>query len=431
MDGIVPVSVITVIEAPTSSRMSENSLSNLIVCEILIAYFREGETAPSPDVKVIDLEETLVKALNVRRQNNACQTTRPERPGYGTLGKAVTLYTNHLPLEVTGKLIFRYHLDIVAEKSHRRAIGREAEQIVRSLLKEHLPEFQNSIATDYRSTLLSIHQLPSSAEYRVQNRNQHKDEYLETSCVYHVRCKYAGAVDTSDLMDYLTSTDAQATLKTKSEVLQVLNIILGHFAKTDLSTVSIGANKHYSLRSDSVRYKLGAGLESLTGFFVSARLGTGQLLLNVQVKHMACYRGGPLRIVIDEWQRANAPNLHRLEAFLKRLRVRLIHTSAAKSCKHPHPRIKIIGGLAAPGDGVSSQYPPKVPYCGAGPRQVQFFLTKYSPQGCQKAMEVNGRSRKLILQDESAPMGRYITVEEYFKQGTLPLSPKLLNTNIT
>lgn len=125
-------------------------------------------------------------------------------------GEPVTLYANYLPLEMTGKSLFRYRLDIAIGNTHLLATAKEAEQIVRVLLEVHLLEYQNNIATDYRSTLLSTRQLPAPSKYCVRYQKPHEQMHSEKSRVYNVTCQYVGTINTRDLVDYLTSTYAHA-----------------------------------------------------------------------------------------------------------------------------------------------------------------------------------------------------------------------------
>lgn len=240
---------------------------------------------PAPDASVTKTEDTLAKALV--GQKTASQRY-PERPGYGTFGEPVTLYANYLPLSPTSKLLFRYHIDIPPDATGRQLTGRKARQIVHLLLDEHFLQFQNGIATDYRSTLISREELPNTEKYDVRYRDEYEDEYPENPRVYHVTYQYTGQLNAGDLVNYLTSTNAGAMLESKAEVLQALNIILGQHPKADHSVVSVGANRHYSLRPDSVeRCDLGAGFEVLRGFFVSVCAAAARVLLNVQVNQCA------------------------------------------------------------------------------------------------------------------------------------------------
>ena len=118
-------------------------------------------------------------------------------------------------------------------------------------------------------------------------------------------------------------------LESKSEIVAALNMIMGHHPKTDDQVVSVGANRHYSLRQDTMEsFNLGGGLSVLRGFFVSVRAATARVLLNVQVKYLACYNEGPLVNVIQGYGNRNT---YRLEKFLKSLRVRITHITRKNS----------------------------------------------------------------------------------------------------
>ncbi|OQE43755.1 hypothetical protein PENNAL_c0684G07498, partial [Penicillium nalgiovense] len=61
--------------------------------------FNEGKPITPPDATVVKTEDAVAKALVASRQKiakNAAQAY-PDRPGYGTLGRPVTLYANYLP----------------------------------------------------------------------------------------------------------------------------------------------------------------------------------------------------------------------------------------------------------------------------------------------------------------------------------------------
>ena len=77
------------------------------------------------------------------------------------------------------------------------------------------------------------------------------------------------------------------------EIIQALNIVVGHHSKEASHIASVGANNRLdAAQSDTP--DLGAGLTALRGFFVSVRATTARVLVNVQVKHGAFYDDGPL-----------------------------------------------------------------------------------------------------------------------------------------
>ena len=358
-------------------------------------------------------------------QKTARQAKYPERPGYGTAGRPVTLYANYLPLTLPDKQLFRYHISIAADSAGRSApVGKKAQHIVRLLLEEHFPQQKNSIASDFRSTLVSCVKL-TEGKFDVRYKEHLDDDYIDPPRVHQVTCQYTGEVNPADLVNYLTSTNAGAMLESKSEIVAALNMIMGNHPKTDDQVVSVGANRHYNLRQDTMEsFNLGGGLSVLRGFFVSVRAATARVLLNVQVKYLACYNEGPLINVIQDYGNRNS---YRLEKFLKSLRVRITHISRKNSRGQPRPRIRPIFGLANRGDGGSSPNPPKVPRHGAGAQDVQFFLAESSPQpvAVPGAPEAKGKKGKKAPRAGPAEAGRYITVADFFKKGPSIFFPSI------
>jgi hypothetical protein len=367
----------------------------------------------------------------VARQKSPGQPQYPDRPGYGTAGTAVTLYANYLALTSVGKQLFRYHVSIAdgLGKADKAPVGRKARHVVRLLLEEHFPSNKKQIATDYRSTLIAcVELLKDEKVFEVRYKDEGQDEYPENPRVYKVTCQPTGQISPSDLMDYLTSSNAGSMLESKPEIVAALNIIMSHHPKTHPSIVSVGANKHFSLEPNGMeKASLGNGLEVLRGFFISVRAATARVLLNVQVKYMACFKDGPLGLVIEDWQPdSRKRNPYRLEAFLKRMRIVVTHIDRKTKSGKPRPRPKTIVGLAAKQDGRDLPNPPKVASYGAGPRHVQFFLASATPAGpagvpgAEPQASGGGKGKKGKKAPPKAgpsPAGSYVTVEQFFKQG--------------
>lgn len=377
-----------------------------------------GQAAPSTEVTKV--EDATTKALAAKNQKTPGQPRYPARPGYGTQGRPVKLYANYFELKSLGKELFRYHVDIGGDSAGRKPTGKKARQVVRLLLDEHFLQYQNSIATDYRSTLVSRIELPNKDTYDIRYRDEHEDEYSENPKVYKVTCQFTGKLNPSDLLDYLTSSNASTMFETKAEVIQAMNIVLGHQPKSDQSIVSVGANRHYAMHPDlAEKCSLGAGLEVLRGFFVSARAATARILVNVQVKYVACYQEGPLTNVIFDYQRGNGSNIYKLEAFLRRLRIKATHIVRKNKKGQNVPRMKVIAGLATRADGSSLPQPPKVSHHGAGPRDVQFFLEQPGQQSSSQGQGGQTQGKKGKKQPKAGPAqaGKYITVADFFRQG--------------
>lgn len=389
-----------------------------------------GLTPPSPQVQKV--ENAVVAAITKKPRT---PTSYPERPGYGTQGQPVTLHANYFHLNAIGKDLFCYHVDIGPNEPKKPA-GRKAKQIIRLLIEEHFSHHQNNITTDYKTTLVSnVKILPAEHEestYDVRYRDEYDDEYPEPSKVYRVKCQYTKTVTPAQLLSYLTSTNADAMFDAKAEVLQAMDIVLGSYAKSQQSIASLGSNRHFAIKGPlAEKWNLGAGLEAYRGFFVSVRAATARLLLNVQVKYVACYQEGSLADVIGEFQRNNR-NPFELRRFLDKLRVRVTHIARKNRKGQPVPRIKTIAGLATQNDGKGLPKPPKVKHIGAGPKDVEFFLNAPGQQGPQQGSSSGkGKKGKQPAKAGPAPAGKYISVADFFhQQYRMDLDPKMPVVNV-
>ncbi|PWY89283.1 Piwi-domain-containing protein [Aspergillus heteromorphus CBS 117.55] len=372
-------------------------------------YSPKGPLAP-PSAQVEKTENAVAAALTKKQQKSA---DWPERPGFGTQGRPVTLFANYFELKSASTQLYRYNVDIHADSAGKKPTGKKARQVVRLLLEEHLLSLKDSIVTDYMSTLISSVKLPEDErDYDVRYRNEDEDEYPENPTVYRVKYQFTGTLNSGDLLNYLTSSNAAAMFASKADVLQAMNIILGFQPKSDMTIASVGANKHFAMCGGAEeKYNLGNGLEALRGFFVSVRAATARLLVNVQVKYAACYQEGPLGNVIAAY---DARDVHQLRKFLRNLRVSVTHIQKKNKKGQVIPRIKRISGLATPRDGASLQNPPRVARHGAGPRDVQFFLD--APGQQPSSAQQSKRSGKKPAKAGPAPAGKYISVADFFRQ---------------
>ncbi|KAF9894376.1 hypothetical protein FE257_007879 [Aspergillus nanangensis] len=393
-------------------------------------YSPEGGLPP-PNAQIRKTEDAVAAVIAKKPRK---PTSYPERPGYGTRGQPVSLYANYFDLTSVGKQLYRYNVDVEPDQAKKPG-GKKARQIIRLLLDEHFPKSSVNIVTDYKSTMVTNIKILEDDnmryDYEVRYKDEHEDEYPDNPKMYLVRCQFTGHVNPGDLLSYLTSTDANALFESKQDVLQAMNIVLGHDAKTNMSIASVGANKHFAVRGPlTEKWNLEAGLQAYRGFFVSVRAATARLLVNVQVKYVACYQEGPLAVVIREYQRAYR-NIHQLNTFLRGLRVRVTHIQRKNKKGDIVPRFKTIGAVATPRDGAKPN-PPKVSSYGAGPKDVQFFLETPgqapAPQSSSGGKEKKG---KKPAKAGPAPAGKYISVAEFFRQQyNMETNPNLPVVNV-
>ena len=354
----------------------------------------------------------------------------PRRPGYGTRGQKVILWTNYYEMIPSPDLrLYRYNVAV-----QPAVTGKKLSQIIRLLLQ--LPEyddFQHDIVTDFKSNLVSCRRLSSgTVESVVQYRAEGEDDPRANAQTYRLRVEKTGILTVSELTDYLTSTNVSTMYGDKLPVLQALNIFLSHYAKTSPTLATVGSSKSFDLTSP--KWDLGAGLSALRGFFSSVRVATCRILVNVNVSHGAFYDPVPLDQLIQNYGSSNQFNRVKLQSFLKGLRVQTVHLKERKNkAGESIPRVKTIFGLAAKGDGQKLQHPPQFvnQFFGAGPENVAFFLndstgapssastgqaagttgTKKKGKGTRGGASGHGPGRDI------AQAGRYISVYEFFKSG--------------
>lgn len=389
---------------------------------LIIHLFRHrsgGE--PRPDVQVEKVENETARAGSGPKKT-LIESSFPPRPGYGTQGKAAILWANYFemiaPMDLT---LFRYSIEIRPDEAGRVPTGKRAKRIIGLLIEEHFPQYRNRIATDYKANLICKSELPIDEEgYQVQYRSEDEDEPSQNAKTYRLRLQGTGALSVSELIDYLTSSQASALFGSKDEIIQALNIVMGHYPKAVSSIFSVGANKHFELaQAASEKFSLGAGLQAVRGFFISVRSATSRILLNIQVKHAACYEEGPLGRLMSVYLAQNGGNMVKLGNFLKKVRVRVTHIIRTNRSGSEIPRIKTITGLATPGDGHGLQHPPKVPKFAAGSKEVEFFLGEpgEQPSGSQQspATRKSKKGKEPAKEGPELPSGRYVSVYNFFR----------------
>jgi eukaryotic translation initiation factor 2C len=383
---------------------------------------REG-AAPRPDGTVARIEaeteaawkQAAAKGATPGSGSVACPSM-PQRPGFGTLGRPITLWANFFGLTVESQAepeFFRYNLKVTGSSGAPDPTGKKLKRVVRLLLDDHLTTDGNSIVTDFAANLFSRVKLEEDTTYRVRYRAEGEEEAAPDAKTYEVRVGLSGSLTVSDLLAHLSSPQTSRSLQSKEEIVQALTLIAGWYAKADASVANVGANRHYPLNPQAgERFDLGGGLVAVRGFFMSVRTGTARLLVNVQVKHAAFFQSGPLATLVNIYGAQTNHNKPRLANFLRRLSVDLIHITNRTRAGKRVPRYKTVVGLATRDDGRKLEHPPKVSEFGAGSRDVQFWLNDSGPQAAGKK---KGRGPKSKPQPASST-GKYISVYDHFTQ---------------
>ncbi|KIW12117.1 hypothetical protein PV08_09391 [Exophiala spinifera] len=336
---------------------------------------RLASAKPVQDMRVKEVEDQIQESIKSAKTTDL--STLPLRPGYGTKGMQILLWTNHFELTGLGDLaVYRYAVDVAPDRNGRAPGRKRQRRIVQLMIEDHFADQKLNITTDFSSNMISNISLKLQNPYQVQYREE-GDDVQANAVVYQVSVQPTGVMQLSDLLGYVTSTSGTAALDSKEELLHILNIIIGHYPKAVPEITLVGANKYYSIEQQSTAFAgtpLGAGLNAMRGLFTSARAATARILINAQIKHCAFYEAGPLDMLITNYQNANGPNKAKLEAFLKKLTVNTTHLKRRNRAGQEVFRMRQIQALASPRDGEGQAHRPLVSEHGAGPMNVKFWL---------------------------------------------------------
>ena len=319
-------------------------------------------------------------------------------------------YANYFKVNVPQDLsLTRYNVEVMPEVK-----GKKLGRVFQLLLG--LPEFVG-VATEWRSFIVSTRPLNIPNDYTVQipYMAEGQDEPLTRAVTYTVRIVTPLSFSVSSLVSHLQSTTAGPDFTQKAEIIQVLNAVFGNYPQGHNGVVSIGQNRHFSIdrstqNAHNIR-SLDGGLESLRGYFQSVRPATGGLILNVNVTHGVFLEPILLSLSYPKLGTGNKPTLQKK---LKLVRVSVTHlpVKTSKKTGQNMPRVKTIFGLATPSDGRSDPHPPKIAAYGAGPKNVQFWLSEVPPAAAGAKPPGKGKSQKGI----AMPSNTYISVFDYFRQ---------------
>ena len=362
----------------------------------------------------------------------------PPRPAYGTQGTPVILWANYFELTAPSNLqLYRYEVKVTERSKNKDVpvVGKKLNQVFRLILElPSLTPHRSDIVTDFKAFLLSRVKLDTekiqSLPNRIQYRREGEDEPRSSDPFYNIAVTAAGSVSVSDLTTYLTSTDPGAALD-KQPILQALNIFLGHYAKNSPNHTTIGANRSF-VRDQQQAYDLGAGLRAIRGFFSSVRVATARVLVNVNINHAPFYAATDLERSMRDFEYRHGKNKLKLQIFLKRVRVEAHHIKPKMNkAGIPVPRIKTIFALANRNDGPDEEHPPRVSEFGAGPTNVEFWISKSPPgaspstpsapavQTSGKSTGKKGKSKQPATSSSGGPSaggqsGGYISVAKHF-----------------
>lgn len=364
----------------------------------------------------------------------------PVRPAFGKGGRPVTLWANYFKVNVNRDTLYKYTMDVQKVAAPKKAStqggkagskgskgadaagkpketkGRALYFAIKAVLAKLLEQDKTLVAaTEFKDKLITLKKL-DLAENPILVEVP-RDEGSDEMDQYTVQIHGPNEVQLDMMKQYLTSMtdgsgDAQvAAFPRFPDAVDALNIILGFAPRSDINkTAAIGSSRFFPFGNDKVIQELTQNWRSLIaarGYFQSARLATGRILVNANVTHGVFSISGRLTEIFDNLEIKVAPRsdnfaIRKLRAFAKFLpktRVWCTFTNAKGQKVRGNKRLR---GLATASDvsrkGRNMANPPRFDRDleFAGPKNVQFFWT-----------------------DGDKP-GKYITVFDYYKQSKLP-----------
>lgn len=105
---------------------------------------------PSAEVQTIE-DATIQSSKQLSLQPLNLGSSYPQRPGYGTQGKRITLFANYFELKPPTDLpLYRYSVTHLPDIEGKVLAGKKGRWVVKLLLRLHFAESLDSIVTDYR-----------------------------------------------------------------------------------------------------------------------------------------------------------------------------------------------------------------------------------------------------------------------------------------
>ncbi|KAI5464622.1 ribonuclease H-like domain-containing protein [Mariannaea sp. PMI_226] len=361
-----------------------------------------------------------------KRSKSTALTLRdqlPPRPSYGSNGTPVVLWANYFTVATTLDVLYKYTMEVkeikeeseVTSQAQGRAIpqapgrpqtkevkGRKLFLVIRAVLDELCRADPSLvIATEFKNQLISLSRIDiPTMKKRVSIPSPTAPERVETfDVIFHGPSE--ARVD--NIMKYLggsPGTEAgDSTFPRYPEVVDALNVIFGHGLRSQLDCISaVGGSRFFLVTGDKVASqqlisnRRPRPLEAVRGYFQSLRLGTGRLLLNVNVTHGVFKLSGAMEDLfrsfhIGEVKKNDYRGLKNLRTFSKFLPKTRVMAQMKLSNGKTIQRQKVIYGLAQAseirrpkGGGKAPQISGNMEF--AGPRNVSFWLEQDGKPGC-------------------------------------------------
>ncbi|KAI0391746.1 Piwi-domain-containing protein [Xylariaceae sp. FL0594] len=368
--------------------------------------FSDGST-PSPDTKVDQLENTIIvppitpigskKSLRVE-DGGSCLL--PRRPGFGTNGDKAVLWANYFTIHLSAEGSWlKYTMNVKrvvnepADEKGKQSVATQQQEPkaptgkkLRAIIKSALDDVAGTVpyATDFKAQVITRKEFDFKVvgqtvrvAYSIENR---KDEY-------DVIFEGPSVVDIPRLLEYVRTGQGPAADTSHPKFpdeLVALGIVTGNFARANFSIGNVGHNRYFPMNMPGEIASLTApGLKRLVrGYFQSARLATGRLVLNTNVSYGVFRPRGPVPGIFDSVEKCierrnqgDAAKLAMLSDLLDGARAQIkILSPGSKDVRKARTIEKIICGVAKDSGNPTILTASQVKFCIREPRPDGFTL---------------------------------------------------------
>ncbi|KAJ6558191.1 ribonuclease H-like domain-containing protein [Mycena capillaripes] len=276
-----------------------------------------AENAPTniPDRLSNASHDQLIKSFSTLKPD----PDRPLRPGYGTVGKPITLRANFFAIRVPAGPIFDYTVEITPKTDINRLKARIFFLLEQSAACQ---PFLGHIAHDRSQRLVSAKKLPQPLDISVPFYEDGETGPRAGATVYTVAIKFDKELDVGSLTKYLSGSVDSRDYNTLP-IISALNLVLQqHPTRTG---VRVGKNKYF-FPTSSRSFQLSPWIVAFQGFYTSVRPTYKQLMVNVNNCMTAFIEPGNLADALLAFGRNSRGAMPTLpKAFAKSIKVTTTH----------------------------------------------------------------------------------------------------------
>ncbi|KAF8632130.1 hypothetical protein AX15_002024 [Amanita polypyramis BW_CC] len=324
-----------------------------------------ARSAPGPVIYAQNALAKLPRRLVDESQNRLIQTfmstkhrpKRPLKPGYGTLGSAITLRTNFFPVRLPKGPLWDYKviIKVLAPERETKGKGKERDTVQPSSASQsgrggdaritigmkrrifELLELEESftphhpyIAHDYSQRIVAARELPQPLEIALKYIEEGEDYFREGAKVFSIFIKLEREIDINDIAQYLNG-DLQS-YSNLQRAISALNLIMQkHASRTGIRLGrwdDNGASRYFFEPGDR-NIELARGVELWKGFFISVRPTFKQLMVNVNACFTAFFKPGNLAQALLAFNVRSAGAMPRDVSFIN-IKIKTQHTNFKK-----------------------------------------------------------------------------------------------------